>query len=321
MTNYKHRKLSAEEKNLQIERSNRMSKLEHVLFTSFNLLFLLLLTIAMLYPYLNTVALSFNEGYDALRGGIYVLPRKFSMQNYEAIFAMGNIEVAFRNSVLRTVLGAASSLIAASMLGYVLSQKDFIFRRFFTVMLVLTMYVNAGMIPNYFNIRNLGLTSSFWVYILPGMVSAFNVIIIRTYIKGLPDSLIESAEIDGANHFVIYAKIIMPLCLPVLATVTLFAAVGAWNSWFDNYIYNARDVHLTTLQYELMKLVNSTQSLSQSSSQQHGVGVNADTAAGMITPKTIRAAITVVASLPILMVYPFLQRYFVSGLTIGSVKG
>lgn len=194
-------------------------------------------------------------------------------------------------------------------------------RPLITILIVMTMYVNAGMIPNYFLIRKLGLTNSFWVYIIPGMVSAFNVIIIRTYITSLPESLVESAKIDGAGHFTIYWKIILPLSLPVLATVTLFAAVGAWNSWFDNYIYNARNTELTTLQYELMKLINSTQSLSQSSSAKHGVGVTEETASGMITPKTIRAAITIVASLPILMVYPFLQRYFVTGLTIGSVKG
>ena len=152
------------------------------------------------------------------------------------------------------------------------------------------------------------------------MVSAFNVIIIRTYIQGLPAALIESARIDGAGDFRIYRSVIMHLCLTVLATVTLFAAVGAWNSWFDNYIYNARADHLTTLQYELMKLINSTTSMSQSSSAVHGVGVDATTASGMITPKSIRSAITIVASLPILMVYPFLQKYFVTGLTIGSVK-
>lgn len=301
-------------------RKKRDFSLENIIFTIFNTGFLLFIALMTLYPYLNTLAISFNEGYDSLRGGIYVLPREFSLMNYEAIFAMGSIQTAFFNSVLRTVLGAATSVLAASMLGYALSRKEFVFRRIFTLMLVLTMYVNAGLIPNYFNIRNLGLTNSFLVYILPGMVSAFNVIIIRTYIQGLPDALLESARIDGAGDFRIYRSIILPLSLPVLATVTLFAAVGAWNSWFDNYIYNARSSNLTTLQYELMKLISSTTSMSQSSSAVHGVGVDATTAAGMITPKSIRSAITIVASLPILVVYPFLQKYFVTGLTIGSVK-
>lgn len=301
-------------------KKKRDFSLENILFTLFNTGFLVFIALMTLYPYLNTLAISFNEGFDSLRGGIYILPREFSLMNYEAIFAMGSIQTAFLNSVLRTVLGAATSVLAASMLGYALSRKEFVFRRIFTLMLVLTMYVNAGLIPNYFNIRNLGLTNTFAVYILPGMVSAFNVIIIRTYIQGLPAALLESARIDGAGDFRIYRSIILPLSLPVLATVTLFAAVGAWNAWFDNYIYNARSANLTTLQYELMKLISSTTSMSQSSSAVHGVGVDATTAVGMITPKSIRSAITIVASLPILMVYPFLQKYFVTGLTIGSVK-
>lgn len=295
--------------------------LENVLFTTLNTLFLIFIAVVMLYPYVNTIAVSLNEGYDTLRGGIYLVPRIFTWQNYEAVFAMGNIQIAFVISVARTVLGAITSVIAASMLAYTLSRKEYILRPFITILIVLTMYFNAGLIPNYFNIRSLGLMNSFWVYILPGMVSAFNVIVIRTYISQLPESLVESARIDGAGDFVIFLRIIMPLAKPVLATVALFAAVGAWNSWFDNYIYNSASPHLTTLQYELMKLVNSTTSMSQSSSAQHGVGVNESTAAGMITPKSVRSAITIVASLPILVVYPFLQKYFVTGLTIGGVKG
>lgn len=302
-------------------KKKRNTSLENIIFRTINTSLLIFIAVIMLYPYVNTIAVSFNEGYDSLRGGIYLFPRVFTSANYEAIFRMGAVQTAFTNSVLRTVLGAATSVLASSMLGYALSRKEYVLRPIITVMLVLTMYVNAGMIPNYFNIRNLGLLSTFAVYIFPGMVSAFNVIVVRTFIAALPDSLIESARIDGAGDFRIYSRIIMPLSLPVLATVTLFAAVGAWNSWFDNYIYNARSAHLTTLQYELMKLVNSTTSMSQSSSVIHGVGVDGTTAAGMLTPKSVRSAITIVASLPILIVYPFLQKYFVTGLTIGGVKG
>ena len=311
----------ARTKNPKLNKRKLDTSLENIIFRTVNTLLLIFIAVIMLYPYVNTVAVSFNEGYDSLRGGIYLMPRVFTPANYEAIFRMGLIQTAFTNSILRTVLGAATSVLAASMLGYAVSRKEYVLRPIITVMLVLTMYVNAGMIPNYFNIRNLGLLNTFAVYIFPGMVSAFNVIIVRTFISSLPDSLIESARIDGAGDFRIYRSIIMPLSLPVLATVTLFAAVGAWNSWFDNYIYNARSPELTTLQYELMKLVNSTTSLSQSSSAIHGVGVDGSTAAGMLTPKSIRSAITIVASLPILLVYPFLQKYFVTGLTIGGVKG
>lgn len=295
--------------------------IENVIFTTLNTIFLLFVAVVTLYPYLNTIAVSLNDGYDTLRGGIHLFPRVFTWRNYEAIFSMGNIQTAFVVSVSRTIVGTVTSLITTSMLAYTLSRKNYVFRNVITILFVLTMYFNAGMIPNYFLIRNLGLMNTFAVYIIPGMVSAFNVIVIRTYMSSLPESLVESARIDGAGDFTVFFRIMLPLSKPVLATVALFCAVGAWNSWFDNYIYNQGSPHLVTLQLELMKLVNSTTSIGQSSSAIHGVGVNESTAAGMVTPKTIRSAITVVASLPILVVYPFLQKYFVTGLTIGSVKG
>lgn len=294
---------------------------ENVIFTVVNTTMLIFVAIIMLYPYVNTIAVSLNEGYDTLRGGIYFWPRVFTWQNYEAVFSMGTIQTAFTVSVARTVIGAALSVITTAMLAYTLSRPNYIFRHFITIAFVMTMYFNAGMIPNYFLMRNLGLMNTFAVYVIPSMVSAFNVIVIRTYMAALPESLVESARMDGAGDFTVFFRIVFPLAKPVLATVALFCAVGAWNSWFDNYIYNQSSPHLATLQLELMKLVNSTTSLGANSSAIHGAGVNENTAAGMVTPKTIRSAITVVASLPILMVYPFLQKYFVTGLTIGSVKG
>ncbi len=294
---------------------------ENVIFTTINSIFLIFVAVIMLYPYLNTIAVSLNEGYDTLRGGIHIWPRVFSWQNYASVFQMGSIQTAFTISVARTVIGAALSVITTAMLAYTLSRPNYIFRRFITIAFVLTMYFNAGMIPNYFLIRNVGLMNTFAVYIIPSMVSAFNVIVIRTYMTSLPESLVESARMDGAGDFTVFFRIIFPLSKPVLATVALFCAVGAWNSWFDNYIYNQSSPHLVTLQLELMKLVNSTTALGANSSAIHGSGVSETTAAGMVTPKSIRSAITVVASLPILLVYPFLQKYFVTGLTIGSVKG
>ena len=177
------------------------------------------------------------------------------------------------------------------------------------------MYVNGGMIPNYILIKELGLLNNFLVYILPGLVSAFNMIVIRTYINGLPESLIESAKIDGAGELRIFMQIILPLCKPVLATVALFIAVGQWNSWFDAMLYASGNPKLTTLQYELMKLLSS-------STQQGGAGTAemVKNAGNLVTPKSLRAAITIVTAFPIVCLYPFLQKYFVSGLTIGGVK-
>lgn len=175
------------------------------------------------------------------------------------------------------------------------------------------MYVNGGMIPIFLLYKNLGLTNSFMVYIVPGMISAFNMLVIRTYMNGIPDSLEESAQLDGAGYTTIFLKIISPLCKPVYATVALFVAVGQWNSWFDAMLYNRMSPEFTTLQYELMKLLSSV-------TNQGGSAEAMKNAVGAVTPASIRAAATILTMLPIICLYPFLQRYFVSGLTIGGVK-
>ena len=175
------------------------------------------------------------------------------------------------------------------------------------------MYVNGGMIPIFLLFKTLNLTNSFWVYIIPSMVSAFNMLVLRTYMEGIPDSLEESAQLDGAGYFTIFAKIISPLCLPVYATVALFVAVGQWNSWFDAMLYNRMSEQYTTLQYELMKLLSTVMN-------QTGNVDSAKNAASSVTPVSIRSAATIITMLPIVCLYPFLQRYFVTGLTIGGVK-
>ena len=204
------------------------------------------------------------------------------------------------------------------MLAYALSRREYVLRKFITTAFVLTMYISAGLIPNYLLIqRTLGLSKSFWVYIIPTMISCFNMIVIRTYILGLPEALVESARIDGAGDFYLFWRIIFPLCMPVLATVALFVAVGAWNSWFDTYLYNAGKTKLHTLQYLLkMKLATTV-----NSSNAAKTSADAMARTNMTTPITIRAAITVVSAAPILVIYPFMQRYFVVGLNVGSVKG
>lgn len=282
---------------------------------------MLLLMIVTLYPFLNTIAVSFNEGMDSLRGGIYLWPRMFTLKNYQSVFVTGTIFNAFFMSVARTLLSMVLNVFFTTMLAYTLSRKEYVFRSFITLVFVLTMYFNAGLIPVYFLIKNLHLLNSFWVYILPSLVGAFNLIVIRTYIKTIPESLIESARIDGAGDFRIFIRVVMPLCKPVLATVALFVAVGSWNSWFDTFLYCSSRQELSTLQYELMKL------LASASQTAYNPGLAAGYSAGggesgipMVTPISVRAAITVVAATPIILVYPFLQKYFVVGLNVGSVK-
>lgn len=282
---------------------------------------MILLMVVTLYPFVNTIAISFNAGLDTVRGGIYLWPRVFTIENYISVFSSGTLLPAFGVSVARTILSVLFGLSLTTLLAYVLSRKDFVFRKPITMLFVFTMYFNAGMIPIFFLMRTLGLTNNFWVYVIPTMVNAFNLIVIRTYILGLPESLVESAKIDGATEMRIYVSIILPLVKPVLATIGLFIAVGSWNQWFDTFLYNSAKQELSTLQYELMKLLSSSLRQSSGGGMSSG-GVNADSVnASMVTPMSIRAAITIVAATPILVVYPFLQKHFVKGLVIGSVKG
>ena len=283
-------------------------------FVTCNTIFLVLFVAITLYPVLNTVALSFNDGIDAVRGGIHLCPRIFTLSNYKTVLHQQNILTGAVVSVARTVLGTIFSLVTNALLAYIISRKRFLFRSQLSLFWVITMYVNGGMIPTLVLYRNMNLTNSFWVYVIPGMVSAFNVLVMRTFMEGLPSALEESAMIDGANDFTIFTRIISPLCKPVYATVALFVAVGQWNSWFDAMLYNRMNTQYTTLQYELMKLLSSV--MQQSGSATTG----GNTAAAAVTPVTVRSAATVVTMLPIILLYPFLQRYFVSGMTIGSVK-
>ena len=293
-------------------------KRRDVVFPIVNTIILILLMIITLYPVLNTVAISFNESLDALKGGIGIWPRVFSTDSYEELIRDPAIYRAFWISLAKTVITTVLNLFFTSMLAYALSRKEYVLRKFITTVLVLTMYINAGMIPNYLLVsRFLKLGNSFWVYIIPTMFSCFNMIVIRTYIAGLPEALVESAKIDGAGDLRCFFQIILPLCLPVMATVALFVAVGAWNSWFDTYLYCGSKKNLYTLQYLLKMKLASTQAASNSAN------TSADALANSVkvAPITVRASITVVSTLPILIVYPFLQKYFVTGMALGSVKG
>lgn len=281
-----------------------------------NYIFLTIVAIVTLYPFLNVLAISLNDSVDTVRGGIYLWPRQFTLENYQTIFRYEGLITGAKVTVLRTLVGTFLGLVSGSMLGYVISRVDFQGRRFMSVFLALTMYFSGGMVPVFILFRDLGLMNSFLVYVLPGMVSAFNVFIIRSFIDGLPISLQESAKLDGANDFTIYWRIILPLCKPVLATVALFLAVGQWNSWFDTYLYNGGAAHLTTLQFELMKVLQSTTS---SASNVQGNQAMQELVQ-RVSPESIKMAITMVVTVPILLVYPFLQRYFVKGMTLGAVK-
>ncbi|MCR5021340.1 carbohydrate ABC transporter permease [Ruminococcus sp.] len=291
---------------------SRRTKGDNV-FDVLNTLFMIVFTIVIMYPLLNMIAVSFNDGLDALKGGITLFPRVFTLKNYQHVLSQQNMLTAAKISVLRTVIGTVSSTLITALLAYVLSRKEFLFKKQLSLLYVVTMYVSGGLIPIFLVYKALGLVNSFMVYILPGMVPAFSMLVLRTYMNGLPDSLAESAMMDGAGHLTIFIKIIFPLCMPVIATVALFTAVGQWNSWFDAMLYNRMNDGLSTLQYELMKTLASVTSKKTTAESMKN-------ASATVTPTSVRAAATVVTALPIVILYPFLQRYFVAGLTIGGVK-
>jgi putative aldouronate transport system permease protein len=282
-------------------------------FVFLNGFFMILFVIITLYPVWNTLVVSLNNGTDSLRGGLYLWPRMWTLKNFNTVLHKKNLLVGAYVTVARTIIGTITALGANAILAYIVSRKRFLFKKQLSLFWVITMYVNGGLIPTFLLFKGLGLTNNFLVYIIPGMISAFYMLVIRTFMVGIPDSFEESAQLDGAGDVIIFTKIISPLCKPVYATVALFCAVGHWNSWFDAMLYNRMNSNLTTLQYELMKLLSSVTNQSTSVESMKN-------AVGTVTPTSVRAAATILTMLPIVCLYPFLQRYFVTGLTIGGVK-
>jgi len=302
--------------------AKKQTQLANLIFDIIIYLTLAFVVVATVYPFWNTIAISFNDGLDSLTGGIKLWPRKFTWQNYKNLFTTDRIFHAGIISVTRTILQTVLSVFCTSMLAYALSRKEFVIRKSLTTILVISMYINAGIIPGYMLIKKLGLLNKYAVYIIPCLVDIFNFILVRTYINGLPDSFVESARIDGANEFKIFMSIIMPLIVPSIAMISLFTAVGAWNAWFDTYLYCSPKTKLHSLQYVLMSFLQASQNQSASAADANSMAVAASSGASttMVTPISIRSSITVVATVPILVVYPFVQKYFVVGMTIGGVK-
>lgn len=299
---------------------SRRGTLGDRIFDICNILFMICLMVVTVYPFINMIAVSFNDANDAIRGGIYLWPRMWTLENYKYIFGESDIYHATLISALRTVAGTAVSVFCTAMLAYTLSRQEFVLRKYVTIFFVFTMYFSGGLIPTYLLIRNLGLINTFWVYVVPGVIGVFNMIIVRSFIEGLPEGIMESARIDGAGEFTTFVRVVLPLTIPAMATISLFVAVGQWNSWFDVFLYNSSNIKLSTLQYELMKILQ-TSTTTATSSTSDVYSASQGGSETMVTPSSIRAAMTIIASVPILMVYPFLQRYFVQGMTLGGVKG
>jgi putative aldouronate transport system permease protein len=310
------------EKTIDYAAAKRRTNISNLIFDIIIYLVLLFVVITTVYPFWNTIAISLNDGLDSLKGGIKLWPRKFTWKNYADLFQTDRIFNAGIISVTRTVIQTVLSVFCTSLLAYALSRKEFVLRRYLTTIIVISMYINAGLIPGYMLIKRLHLLGKYAVYIVPCLVDVFNFILVRTYINGLPDSFVESARIDGANEFRIYLQIIMPLIVPSIAMICLFTAVGAWNSWFDTYLYCSNKPKLHSLQYVLMSFLQQSQNQSTNANDANSMALAAGSGSttSKSTPISIRSSITMVATLPILIVYPFVQKYFVVGMTIGGVK-
>ena len=270
--------------------------------------------IVTLYPFYYTIICSFNDGLDLMKGGVYLWPRKFTLSNYELFIGDEGWRHAFFISVARTVVGTVLCTGFTSMFSYALSRNNLMFKKGYRFLVIFTMYFSGGLIPYYVLLRSLGLLNTFWVYVVPGMVNTFFVMTGINFFASIPESMIEAAKIDGAREIKVLTKIVLPVSKPFLATLALFAAVGQWNSWLDSAYY-VRDASLQTLSFKMMTTINQTLA----------TAANADVAGQMsqantATSFTVQATAMAVSMIPIMCVYPFLQKYFVQGMMIGAVK-
>lgn len=283
-------------------------------------LILILLTIFFLYPFYNSVVLSFNDGGDARNAGIYFWPRVFTLQNYKYVLGIPDFLQAAFMTVARTLVGTVVSILVTAMYGFAVSKRELIFRKFYIVIGVITMYFGGGLIPFYIVIKQLHLYNNFLVYVLPGAFSMFNVIIFMSFFRSLSPSLDESAKIDGASYITIFFRIILPVSTPVVAAISIFVAVSAWNSWFDTMIFTKSPL-LRTMAFFFVRVVQTQQFYDRVTSIMGGAAGQTVNQGNNYTGQSLQLAAMVISTFPIIVIYPFLQKYFVKGIMIGSVKG
>ncbi|OPG98223.1 sugar ABC transporter permease [Chryseobacterium mucoviscidosis] len=277
---------------------------------------LILVLLVTFLPFWNILVLSLNSAEDTVRGGVYLWPRDLTLDSYQQILKDSEILNGLWVTVKRTLIGAPLSVLVITMLAYPLSRRNLLGRKGWNLYFIFTMYFSGGLIPFYMVLKALNMIDTFSVFILPSLMNVFYMIIVRTFMEQLPHEIEESARVDGANDLTIFFRIVMPLTTPVLATVGLFQAIGHWNAWFDSYAFTYSS-DLKTLQAVLVKILNQFQTggmISQTQMLANSAKRNA------VSSDTIRMAATMVATLPIVMVYPFLQKYFVKGMTLGAVK-
>lgn len=253
-------------------------------------------------------------------GSINFLPKGFHLGNYRALLELNGLGSAALVSLGKTVIGTVLTVLTSAFLGFMFTQEKMWKRKFWYRFVVITMYFNAGLIPMFITMKNLHLTNTFWVYVIPTIVQPFNIILVKTYVESLPKALQEAAEIDGAGIFKVFYKIVLPACTPILATVSIFSAVGQWNSYQDTLIY-VTEQKLYSLQYLLYTYINQASSLAAMVKNSGTAAISSAALATQQTGTSIRMTVSVIVVLPILCIYPMFQRFFVKGIMIGSVKG
>lgn len=290
-----------------------------IVFECVNYVLLTLIALSMLYPFIYVLAISLNDANDSQLGGIWLYPRALSFESYAIIFSDPSLLQAVWISVARTVLGTVLTVIGCSMFAYVFIRNEFVLYKPMKGFFFFAMFFGGGgLIPTYMLYLKLGLYDSFWVYIIPSIINLWYVTLFRTYFRSVPGELLEAARIDGAGEFQVFTQVLLPVCKPIVATITLFSAVAQWNSYRDTLYYTISE-NLRTLQYIVMQIIKKAEGSNMIDRKEmmemfHGNASAAD-------PVSLRMAITICTVVPIVLVYPFLQKYFMKGMMIGSMKG
>lgn len=285
-------------------------------FDALNYFLLFLLAALTLYPFWYIIIISISTQAEATKIGLHIFTKNPTLDSYRSIFQNAYIYMAYKNTIIRTVLGTSINLTLTTMLAYAMSKKYLPHRNFYTSIIVFTMFFGGGLIPSYMLVKNLKLINTIWALVLPGAIGTYNMIIMRNYFQSLPSELEESAKIDGANDVRILINIYLPVSMPVIATVALWCLVGHWNAWFDALIYTNGNNNLMVLQLLIRKLL-----VEGSTTLINAGALMIDDASMAPSPESLKAATIMVSTIPILMVYPFIQKYFVKGIMIGSLKG
>lgn len=286
-----------------------------IIFDIFNYVLMIMLVIITIYPFLYVIFASFSDPAELIKlNGILLRPAGFSLEGYKAVISNKEIFTGYMNTIFYVVVGTSCSVFFTILTAYPLSKKNLKYGRYIMLMIIFTMFFSGGMIPSYLTVKNLGLLNTRGAIIIPGLILTYNLIIMRTSFSAIPSAVEESAKIDGANDFTILFRIVVPLSWSVIAVMVLYYGVGQWNAWFNASIY-LKDRKLFPLQLFLREILinSSTDKMVQSAGSGSGAKASLE--------EVLKNALVVVSTVPIMIVYPFLQKHFVKGVMIGAVKG